>query len=216
MLKDEIKSSIFFSNRVSVNCPQATLPESNQVPDNASAGGLSDSFPIPQTRYLEMYMQYQQQSNWCWAAVSYCVYYFFCPGNPRGISQCEVVNGVLNQTICCSQGDGSVCNQENFLNVALSWVNCFRFWMAEVTPYYLLQREILAGNPLGIRVQWAGGGAHFLAIDGYYNDLPMWGSGITVKDSIYGYDYLPYDEVVDNYKKPGSKWTHSYFTANNN
>jgi len=68
--------------------------------------------------------------------------------------------------------------------------------------------EIDAGRPLGIRVAWSGGGAHFLAIIGYLEDVENY---VAVDDPIYGKSDLTYDTLGTNYQGSGT-WTHTYYT----
>jgi hypothetical protein len=73
-------------------------------------------------------------------------------------------------------------------------------------PDTTLNTQVAAGQPLGVRIAWRSGGAHFILIVGAGpNDM------LTVKDPIYGLSYLPLATLANNYQGDGD-WTHSYFT----
>src|SRR6266700_5017599 len=65
-------------------------------------------------------MQTQQQTQWCWAAVSVSVNLYYDPTS--GQTQCAVANTALGQTTCCNDGSTAQCNQPWFLYLALQIV----------------------------------------------------------------------------------------------
>src|SRR5204863_1759343 len=69
---------------------------------------------------LDFSMQHQQQTNWCWAAVSTSVALFFNPSS--GWTQCAVANGELNRNDCCGAGASGPCNVYGYLDTALTRV----------------------------------------------------------------------------------------------
>ena len=81
-------------------------------------------------------------------------------------------------------------------------------WIGEAAGFAAAADEIDAARPLGVRVAWAGDGAHFLALIGYRDVEPAW---VAVDDPIYGPSDLPYATLLSGYQQSG-KWTHSYFT----
>jgi hypothetical protein len=69
-------------------------------------------------------------------------------------------------------------------------------------------QQIREGRPLGVRVAWSGGGAHFLAVGGY-RDLPV--QYVHVEDPWYGPSDIPFSTLVGSYQGIGT-WTNSYWT----
>ena len=88
-------------------------------------------------------------------------------------------------TLFRSSGAGGPCNVYGYLDDALQDL----------------------GLPLGIRVAWSGGGAHFIAATGTEDNSLVWvsdcGSGTT--------SLVDYNTLKNSYRGSGS-WTHSYFT----
>lgn len=147
-------------------------------------------------------IQKQEQTNWCWAGCSTATAHFFDPASSW--SQCKVANAELGQTACCT--NPGPCNVYGYLNQALNIVGHFQGMASTTEPDATITAQVNAGLPLGVRVQWSGGGAHFImVVGGGPNDM------VLVKDPIYGMSYIPYNTLATSYQGSGT-WTHSYFT----
>jgi hypothetical protein len=96
------------------------------TPAGSPVGGAA---PISQ---LNLSMQPQQQTNWCWSAVSVSVKLFYSPGFP--ITQCDQANRQLSQKTCCANGASSACNVTWFLDRALSGLNNLAAFNGGTTP----------------------------------------------------------------------------------
>jgi len=59
---------------------------------------------------LRFTMQPQQQTQWCWAAVSVSINLFYHPASGR--TQCAVANTAMGQTTCCQDGSSAQCNAQ--------------------------------------------------------------------------------------------------------
>jgi peptidoglycan hydrolase-like protein with peptidoglycan-binding domain len=154
---------------------------------------------------LKFTMQAQQQSNWCWAAVSTSVSHFYDPNSSW--TQCGVANTQLGRTDCCGSGASGACNVYGYLDQGLQEVGHFDHLQYGTTTFEVLQNEIIASRPLGIRVAWAGGGAHFIAaIGSEEDDLVLVGDPGSGTNSLVNYATLE-----TSYNGSGT-WTHSYFT----
>jgi hypothetical protein len=156
---------------------------------------------------LNMAMQPQQQTNWCWSAVSVSVKLFFSPG--YAITQCDQANSQLGQTTCCANGSSSACNIPWYLDRALSGLGNLAGVFVGTTSFSAVQTQINSTRPVGCRIGWAGGGGHFVAIDGCDPASPN--QLLTIKDPIYGTSILAYMIFSTAYQGSGS-WTHSYLT----
>jgi hypothetical protein len=161
---------------------------------------------LPTWDRLSFQMQAQQQTNWCWAAVSTSVSHYYDASSTW--TQCEVANGELGRTDCCAGGASTSCNVYGTLDTSLSRVGHLDHMASGAASFQSVDDEIDAGRPLGIRVAWSGGGAHFLAIIGYLEDTVNY---VAVDDPIYGKSDLTFDTLKTSYQGSGS-WTHSYYT----
>lgn len=149
-------------------------------------------------------MQHQLESNWCWAGVSTSVAHFYNPNST--VTQCQVVNNQLGRSDCCSNGGSSACNQYGYLDKALSFVGHLDHVDSSTEPYATVVNQVSVWHPLGIRVAWSGGGAHFIAATGYEQ-----GQLLVIQDPIFGTSVVSYATMFGSYQGSGN-WTHSYFT----
>jgi hypothetical protein len=78
----------------------------------------------------------------------------------------------------------------------------------QVAEFQTVDREIDGKRPLGVRVAWSGGGAHFVAIGGY-RELPE--QYVHIEDPWYGPSDVAYNTLLSGYQGSGS-WTHTYWT----
>jgi hypothetical protein len=162
------------------------------------------NIPITLTIWSGFPMQHQLQSNWCWAGVSTSVAHFYTPSST--VTQCQVVNNQLNRSDCCANGGSSACNVPGYLDKALTFVAHLDHWTGSTTAYNDVVSQINAWRPLGIRVAWSGGGAHFIVASGYEQ-----GNLVVIDDPIYGTSVVTYNTLMGTYQGSGN-WTHSYFT----
>ncbi len=166
---------------------------------------LAERF-APTWQRLTFNMQTQQQTNWCWAAVSTSVALFYDPSSTW--TQCAVANGEMGETTCCTSGGSAACNQTWYLDLALQRVGHFDNWSGGAMSFADVRSEIDVGRPLGVRVGWSGGGGHFLIIDGYLADATQ---SVGIEDPWYGPSDMGYAAFSTSYQTTGS-WTHSYET----
>ena len=64
-------------------------------------------------------MQHQEQTQWCWAAVSVSVAIFY---HTTTFKQCDMANWAFAQTTCCVDGSTAQCNKPSTLLAALTHV----------------------------------------------------------------------------------------------
>jgi len=152
---------------------------------------------------LEFFIVAQEQSNWCWAGTSVAVSHYYKPDST--FTQCSVASAELGLS-CCNSPLPSGCNVPWYLDKALTRVADFDHITFTAETDATITSQIKAGTPLGVRVAWSGGGAHFIiVIGGGPNDM------VQVRDPIYGDSYIPYNTLKTSYQGSGT-WTHSYFT----
>jgi hypothetical protein len=75
----------------------------------------------------------------------------------------------LGRTDCCGAGVSGACNVYGYLDKGLQEVGHLYHWQSGTTAFAVLRNEMIAARPLGIRVAWSGGGAHFIAAVGADN-----------------------------------------------
>lgn len=156
------------------------------------------------TNALPQFMQQQTQTNWCWAACGASVGNFYW--GPGVYTQCGIANTCQNKTTCCSNPGG--CNQYGYLDQALRAAKSFASVAGGTAPFATVQQQVDLGRPLGTRVAWNGGGAHFMMLTGYNNN----GNTITIQDPWYGTSTVTFSSYPGSYHGGGS-WTHTYYTV---
>jgi hypothetical protein len=105
-------------------------------------------------------------------------------------------------------GDGS-CNVYGYLDQALRIVGHLKTMSATAESFETIEQEMNADRPLGVRIAWAGGGAHFVAVGGY-RYLPA--QYVHVEDPWYGPSDVAYNTLSGAYQGSGT-WTHTYWTT---
>lgn len=164
--------------------------------------------------HLVFTMQHQQQTNWCWAAVSTSIANFFGTSGPGGGAwfQCDVANGELGQTGCCGNGGTPACNQDWYLDLALKRVSHLA-GPATSGPasFSYIMNEIDARRPVGVRIGWNDGGGHFVALTGY--DETNGAQELDIEDPWYGPSTYDYGTFVSSYQAGAGQWTHTYPVA---
>jgi hypothetical protein len=155
---------------------------------------------------LDLKVPHQEQDNWCWAATSDGVSHYY--DSSSGWTQCAIANSDLGRTDCCGSGANGACNVYGYLNQALATVGHFDRMAEQVADFQAVDGEIDAKRPLGVRVAWSGGGAHFVAIGGYRERPEQY---VHVEDPWYGPSDVAYATLKSGYQGSGS-WTHTYWT----
>ncbi|OYY65129.1 C39 family peptidase [Sphingomonas sp. 28-62-11] len=158
---------------------------------------------LQNSKKLSFTMQHQSQSNWCWAANAASVGdYYWGTGS---YTQCGIANTCQNKSTCCSNPSG--CNQYGFLDKALQAAKSLDSMVGGTATFTVLQGRVDNGQPVGTRVAWTGGGAHFMMITGY-NTV---GNKIDIQDPWYGSTTIAYAAYPASYQGGGT-WTATYFT----
>jgi hypothetical protein len=155
---------------------------------------------------LNFAMQAQQQTQWCWAAVSVSIAAYYDPGTSW--TQCQMAGAELNQATCCENGSSSECNQPWYLDKALERAGALASMNAPPSSGVGEEPdEIQAGRPVCVRIGWSGGGGHFVVIEGYRYDLEQ----VAIDDPWHGASDVPVNTFRTAYQGSGS-WTHTYRT----
>lgn len=203
--------------------PASARPRSTRKPKATTRQAPRDLVPIRIVRLdwwkllfprrcLNYTRQDQQQTNWCWAAVSSAVAHFYDPATTW--TQCAVANAELGRTDCCGAGAAGACNVAWFLNSALTRVGHLAAFSGGTLTFAVVQAEINAGRPVCARIGWSGGGGHFVALTCWYRNLLTDSQLVRVDDPwpAYGRSTWAFATFGTAYQGTGS-WTHSYRTA---
>ena len=178
----------------SATSPRSAAPRSANATRTAEASGTS--------RTLNISMQQQQNSNWCWSAsgdtiATYLGYDYtqnqFCDaafGNPL--------------TVTCPNNEAALDDVQNAFSTI--GIDPGRY-VTGYLNYSTIQSEINADRPIETRIQWSSGGGHMEVIYGYdtSSGLVYWGDPWP---SDYRYNWADYSYYVSN---SDFSWTHSLY-----
>lgn len=172
-------------------------------------------------KYLSFDLQYQQKTNWCWAALAVSVARSY--DSTARYTQCEIANGELSRPDCCTDCEEDPCNVFGYLMSSLNRVRHFETWhvrrpqksrrLATQVRRKIeaeIRREIDQGRPLCARIAWVGGGAHFVAIYGYAADAEF--DAVAVADPWWGLSDIDWVDFPVRYRI-GAAYTDSYHTS---
>ncbi|HEY2069946.1 MAG TPA: papain-like cysteine protease family protein [Rhizomicrobium sp.] len=188
--------------------------------------------PAPATAPLELMVEPQEHSNWCWAAVASGVSKFLDKTDTW--PQCSVATAVIGHGCdCCDDYDESTCNVSSSARFALGKTGNLRDWDplpddASDQIDQLAQNvaaEMANGLPVCLRVSWDGDDpsddseGHFIAVRNVdKNDQDEY--CFLTTDPIYGDAHYSVSDFVfaayGNQFKPDAvhgKWTHTYYTC---
>ncbi|MER5935669.1 papain-like cysteine protease family protein [Streptomyces sp. NPDC002054] len=182
-----------------------TLPAGTATAAAANAGA-ADTNPNPNgalaSKRLNITMQAQQKTNWCWAAGGNTIATWF----GRSYNQNQFCNAAFNR----QQGTECPNNQATLGNVqnGLSWAGINPgSYVTGWLRYSTVQTEIDANRPIETRIQWSNGGGHMHVIYGYdtANSWVYWGDPWPSSDR---YNWASHAWYVDN---SSFSWTHSLY-----
>lgn len=159
-------------------------------------GGAQLVPPLPQVS--------QRAEEWCWAA---CIQMVL---NRLGVNvqQCDIVNKVLNQAICCDTPEAEACNQPvGPGDIVSTYQKCGHQAQQITQPvsFEELQSEILAGRPVEVGMAWAGIGGHVAMIQGA--TIGPQGPLLLVNDPKYGSGSVYYVNLLRAYGLGTWQWT---------
>lgn len=151
---------------------------------------------------LNITMQAQEKTNWCWAAGGNTIANWF----GKNYSQNQFCNAAFNR----SQNTTCPNNQATLGNVqtGLRWAGINPgSYVTGYLRYPTVQTEITANRPIETRIQWQSGGGHMHVIYGYdtANSWVYWGDPWQSSDR---YNWGSHAWYVNN---NSFSWTHSLY-----
>jgi hypothetical protein len=163
----------------------------------------------PGSIILPFTMEPQELSRWCWAAVAVSMAQFYRTGKWRQRDVAGRVFGVAGPGSNENLSPSQQWNQNRTLDQALLVTGCFSHWSPGKPDFERIVTELESGRPMGIRIEWRRGGAHYVAIFGY--DGPR--REIWVADPKYGVSQQSFDRFPHDYQSGGGVWTETFWTG---
>lgn len=190
-------------------------PGKNMITITAT-GGETNVF-LESVSIMSFYTEMQFQTDWCWAAVSKNISFFFDSNTPW--TQCKIVNtcfaATRGKTDCCKDGLSILCDRPGSLSQALTTVQNLASFNSGSPMLDDIRAQISSGKPVGLMINWSGGGAHFIAVTGVGPEEPAGTDQtmVAVEDSLNGPSYITYATLIGSYRGAGSV-SHYYWTKN--
>ncbi|WP_369363104.1 papain-like cysteine protease family protein [Streptomyces sp. CG4] len=157
---------------------------------------------VSAAKRLNITMQAQQNSNWCWAASGNTIASWF----GRNYTQNQFCDAAFNrpQGSTCGNWQAALDDVQN----ALDWMGINPgTYVSGYLRYATVQKEINADRPVETRIEWNSGGGHMHVLYGYDTSANQvyWGDPWP---SNYRYNWGDYDYYVNN---NSFTWTHSLY-----
>ncbi|MFJ2742116.1 papain-like cysteine protease family protein [Streptomyces sp. NPDC087440] len=158
--------------------------------------------PLLAAKRLNITMQAQEKTNWCWAASGNTIATWF----GRTYSQNQFCNAAFNrnQNTTCPNNQATLGN----VQTGLSWAGINPgSYVTGWLRYPTVQTEISANRPIETRIQWSSGGGHMHVLYGYdtANSWVYWGDPWQTNSR---YNWASHDWYVNNNE---FSWTHSLY-----
>ncbi|APY88889.1 hypothetical protein DCW30_33455 [Streptomyces alfalfae] len=196
-------AALFTAPTATATAAPAPTPVTSVAPAAGQARGTTaaDSSALA-ARRLNITMQAQQKSNWCWAAGGNTIAAYL----GRNYSQNQFCNAAFGR----SQNTECPNNQATLGNVqtGLRWAGVNPgSYVSGWLRYATVQAEVDAGRPVETRIQWSNGGGHMHVVYGYddANSWVYWGDPWPSSDR---YNWASHAWYVDNNT---FSWTHSLY-----
>lgn len=171
---------------------------------------------LPVDVNLRFRIQRQQQSQWCWSAVTTSIRHFYVPSST--LTQCALVNSRRGRSDCCSAGpgaDGNKCNIPDDTADAISDQGHLQQMQNNNVSFANLRAQVAAGRPVFCRIQWSGGGRHAIVCagteDGEFVIMCDPGSSSAADASLGTTSVVDYDTLKTAYNGSGS-WIGTGYT----
>ncbi|MEU9337244.1 papain-like cysteine protease family protein [Streptomyces sp. NPDC048290] len=187
---------------ITVPLSSAVAAPADDSATTTRAAGATDVTPALAAKRLNITMQAQLQTNWCWAAGGNTIAAYF----GRNYSQNQFCNAAFNR----SQNTQCPNNQATLGNVqtGLSWTGVrpgsyINNWLR----YPAIQTDIDQNRPIETRIQWSSGGGHMHVIYGY-DTADSWVYWADPWPSSSRYNWGSHAWYVNN---NSFSWTHSLY-----
>lgn len=187
--------------------PGFLSPKSSSIDANIPLGFMSFASA---SKTLDITVEKQVKSNWCWAAVGVSVAKYYQQTYNR--TQCQLAGITLGNINCCGDFQSTEsCNKPYYLDRTLKVNSNLLELISSNIPFSAIQTNIKSELPIGCRVGWTGGGGHFMVIKGWLVGA-QGKQYITIADPIYAETQIAVTSFASGYQSGGS-WTHTYLTC---
>ncbi len=149
----------------------------------------------------------QEQTQWCWAALTLAVADFY---GKHDWTQGKLVNVERGRDDACNKPVPPAANMPWYVSKALKRAGHYADKKKQhKLTFEQAKAEIDADRPLCIRIGWKGGGGHFVGVYGYDEG----GSKLlNIGDPWSGEALVAFDTFPDTYEHGGA-WSWSYWTV---
>ncbi|MGX2997889.1 papain-like cysteine protease family protein [Streptomyces sp. JNUCC 64] len=181
---------------------QAAPPSTAPVPVAAADVAAPGEVSALATKRLNITMQAQQKTNWCWAAAGNTIAAWY----GRSYSQNQFCNAAFgrSQATECPNSQATLANVQTGLRwTGVSPGSYVNGWLR----YPVLQGEINANRPVETRIQWSSGGGHMHVLYGY-DDSGSWVYWGDPWPSSNRYSWASHSWYTNN---STFSWTHSLY-----
>lgn len=147
---------------------------------------------------LNFKTQKQMQGNWCWAAVTSSVSFFF---TEQSAWTQNVIVGNMIDSSCFDIGNGSspVCDVVNDAATALYRTGNFSGQLQRCLELNEIMMQIDSGYPVCCQITWPGINiSHFVVIYGYD------GNNLIIGDTQAGVTSCDYNQFLTDYRTGGN------------
>jgi hypothetical protein len=131
-----------------------------------SSGECETNAPQTTSSLLDVPLDPQLQSEWCWAASAEMVMAYL----GTNVEQCAQANYLFGRTDCCTNADSaedlSECNQPGWPNWSYWGFSFEETAIGTALSFAQLQTEIAANRPVGFAWSWSTGGGHYMVATG--------------------------------------------------
>src|ERR1700685_859390 len=156
---------------------------------------------------LNFVMQPQQFSNWCWAAIAASLVNFYGIGRAKQEEIAASVVGFGRDASGEPIRGGS--NVPAMLDEALRASGCYSHWSPGGPTFERIAREIEAGRPLCVSIEWRTGGGHYVVISGHHSESRE----LHVEDPKHGRSVQRFDDFPNRYQGCGAIWRGVFWTC---
>ncbi|MFF0746178.1 papain-like cysteine protease family protein [Streptomyces sp. NPDC004111] len=182
--------------------PAPADPAAPAAAGRQAAPQSGEQAPLLAAKRLNITMQAQEKTNWCWAAGGNTIASWF----GKKYSQNQFCNAAFgrSQNTTCPNNQATLGNVQN----GLDWAGINPgSYVTGYLRYTTVQSEIAADRPVETRIQWSSGGGHMHVIYGYdtANSWVYWGDPWQTSDR---YNWASHAWYVNN---NSFSWTHSLY-----
>lgn len=119
-----------------------------------------------QIRVLPVALQWQETSEWCWAASGQMIMNYRGPVN---VPQCYEANQEFGHSDCCSSPTPASCVNPGWPQFSTWHFDSKSTAWGTPLSWAQVEGQINADRPFMFSWAWNGGGAHAMVAKGYYN-----------------------------------------------